>query len=111
MAGLTYSVEPPQLVGTKRQVSGTFTFDAAYVTEGEPVSVAALGLSALTDLRVGTGLASATTACAAAWNRSTSAPKVLAFYGDGTDPVAALIEAGSTDDLSGLVVPFTATGY
>lgn len=108
---LTYSVNPPQIVGTKRQVTGTITFDSSYATGGEDFDPETVGLVNLENLRVQTGRASTTTAYAVAWNRSTSAAKVQAFWVDTTTDGAPLQEATAATNLSGLVVDFVATGY
>jgi hypothetical protein len=109
---LTYSVNPPQLVGAERVVTGTITFDNSYLTAGETFSPTAVGLTSLKNLEVGAGLGSSTTAYVPVWNRSVSAPKVQAFWGDNNNAAdAALIEVTSTTDLSALVCGFRATGY
>lgn len=109
---LTYSVQTPQLVGTKRVVRGTITFDSSYATGGETFATTAIGLGQLTGLTVEAGLGSSTTGYVPVWNRSTSAPKVLALMGDNNNAAdGPLIEVASTTDLSALVCGFVAEGF
>lgn len=109
---LTYTANPPQLVGTRRTVTGTITFDSSYATGGEAFSPQAIGLSQLTDLVVSPGRDTNTSAMVPVWNRSTSAPTVLAMYGDNNNAAdGALIEVPNATNLATLVCAYTATGY
>lgn len=109
---LTVTANPPQLVGTRRRVTGTITFDSSYLTGGETFTPANIGLGQLEELEVRPGLGSSTTGYVPVWNRSTSAPKVLALMGDNNNASdGPLIEVASTTDLSAFVCSYEATGY
>lgn len=105
---LTYTVDNTQLVGTKRMTQGTITYDSSYATGGETVDPHALGLQMLTDLRI----SPSTGGYIGVWDRSTTAPKLMAFYGDNNNASdGPLIEVPSTTDLSAVVVRYEAWGY
>lgn len=108
---ITLSADRPELVGTKRVVTGLATFDSSYPTGGEPVTPALLGLAFLSDLRFDVARGSATTAYIVRWDQSTASPKAMVYYGDYNNASdAAFLEVPNTTDLSGLTVRFTATG-
>lgn len=109
---LAFNVQPPVTTGNVRRVRGTATFDSSYPTGGEPFTAAQLGLTFLSELIPGTGRGASSTAYAVAWNRSTSAPTLMAYMGDNNNAAdGPLIEVANTTDLSTLVVPFEAIGY
>lgn len=108
---ITISANPPDLVGKQRQVTGAITFDASYPTGGEALTPAQLGLTTLTDLRVQPGLGASTTAYVPVWNRSTSAPIVLAFLSENSGSDGPLIQVTDETDLSGFTFGFVATGF
>jgi hypothetical protein len=109
---LTITVDPPVTFGNTRRVRGVATFDNSYPTGGEPLTAQQLGLTFLRELVPTTGRLGTGSAYAVAWNRSTSAPTIQAFYGDNNNAAdGPLIEAPATTDLSTLVVPFEAIGY
>lgn len=101
---LTYAIAETYTSGGKRRVNGTATFDSSYVTAGEPFAPTAIGLVALTDLKVGPGQNAATTGLVPVWNRSTTAPTVRVLDFAGT-------EIANATSLATLVVPFEAIGY
>lgn len=49
---LSFSVNPPQVAGTKRVVRGTVTFDSSYPTGGEAFTAANVGLMAIEHVEV-----------------------------------------------------------
>lgn len=107
---LTFSIDNNgrQLVGTVRTVSGTVTFDSSYVTGGEPFTPAEVGLAYLSDF----DCEPSTTGYVPVWDRSTNAPKLMAFYGDNNNASdGPLIEVPAATNLSTVVARFTATGY
>lgn len=105
---LTFSLDDRQLVGNKRQVRGTVTFDSSYATGGETFTPADFGLTAITDVQA----QPSTVGYVAVWNRSTTAPKLMAFYGDNNNASdGALIEVPNTTDISTSVHRIAVTGY
>lgn len=108
---ITFVADRPELVGTKRSVSGTATFDSSYPTGGEPVTPALLGLAFLSDLDFEVASGSSTTAYIVRWDRSVASPKAMVYFGDYNNAAdAAFLEVPNTTDLSALTVRFTATG-
>ncbi len=109
---LTYTADPPQLVGNKRVVRGTVTFDSSYLTAGEAFTPGNVGLTALELLIVSPALGSATPAYVPVWNRSVSSPTIRLFEGDNNNAAdAPLIEVTSTTNVSAVVVDYEAYGY
>lgn len=105
---LTFALDDRQLVGNKRQVSGTVTFDSSYPTNGESFTAADLGLTAITNFEA----QPSTVGYVAVWDRSTSAPKLMAFYGDNNNASdGPLIEVPNATSLTTSVHRFVATGY
>lgn len=105
---LTYTADAPDIVAGERQVRGTITFDSSYPTGGESFSVTAVGLTALNHLSFQTS----SSGYVPVWDRSTSAPKVLALMGDNNNSSdGPLIQVADTTDLSAVTVGFTAIGY
>lgn len=102
----------PQMEGNRRKVRGTITFDASYPTGGEALTLRSIGLDVLEDLTFSNEYASATTTYQVKWNKSATAPLLLAFMGDNNNAAdGPLIEAANATDLSALVVRFEATGF
>ena len=105
---LTYTLDDRQLIGTKRCVRGSVTFDSSYVTGGEPFTAADFGLTAITDVEAQTS----TTGYVIMWDRSTTAPKLMAFYGDNNNAAdGPLIEVPNTTNLSTVVARVAVYGY
>lgn len=108
---LTFAIDQDsgrQLVGTCREVRGTVTFDSSYATGGESFTAADLGLTQITDFTCELGA----TGYAGVWDRSKTAPKLMAFYGDNNNASdGPLIEVPSTTNLSTVVCRFAAQGY
>ena len=104
---LTFSIDDTQLVGNKRQKSGTVTFDSSYATGGETFTAADVGLSAITDVDVADA-----SGYNVFWNRSTTAPTLQVFQGDNTNAAAAPgIQVPNATNLSTLVARIRVTGY
>lgn len=99
------TVDHTSLQTPHRVVRGTITFDNSYPTGGEAVTPGQFGLTFLTDLSV-----EAEDGYVFQWNRSTSAPKVLAYWVDTSVDGAPLAEVTATTDLSAAVVRYTAIG-
>ena len=98
-----------QLIGTQRVRKGTVTFDSSYATGGETFTPADLGLAFLTDLQVEVD---ATAGYVPVWNRSTTAPKLMAFYGDNNNAAdGPLIEVPNATNIATAAARFTAYGY
>lgn len=51
--GLTYSIVDRTVFGNKKVVTADVTFDSSYVTAGEPVAPASLGLASILFAHVG----------------------------------------------------------
>lgn len=108
---LSYTANPPQLVGTRRRVTGTITFDSSYLTGGEIFDQTKIGLTTLESLIVRSGLGSSTTAYMPVWS-ATTPTKIQVFQGDNTNAAAApLIECNTTRDLSAFICTYEATGF
>ena len=104
----TFDANSPQIDSKQRRVKGTVTFDSSYATGGLTVTPASLGLTSITDIEVHAQSAD----YRVNWNRSTSAPKLLAYQGDNANASAAPgIEVPNTTNLSTLVCRFTAWGF
>lgn len=74
-------------VGNQVEVTGDAAFDSTYPTGGEAVSLAELGISRLDDLKVENG-----GGYTFAWDGSTTAPKILAYWtGAGLSAVLAQV--------------------
>lgn len=104
---LTITVDhPSRPVGTSKEVRGSILFDSSYPTGGEVVTPANFGLYALTALEVRSAAG-----FVFEWNRSTTAPKILAYWVDTTVDGAAMAEVVNTTDISAATARFTAVGY
>jgi hypothetical protein len=102
----------PRLLGNRKVVTGTVTFDSSYPTGGESITLIQLGLSALQNLDVTNEYGSSTTAYMVTWNKSATAPKLFAYMGDNNNASdGPFIEVANTTDLSALVCRFEATGW
>ena len=105
----TFDSQGRQLVGNQRQITGSVTFDSSYVTGGEPFTPADVGLTALLSFEVELD---ATAGYVPVWNRSTTAPKLMAFYGDNNNAAdGPLIEVPNATNIATSVCRFAAYGY
>jgi hypothetical protein len=102
---LTYSTDIPQYVGTQKVVTGTITFDSSYPTGGESVTVADLGLVRLDHLEL-----DGDDGYVLVWDRSTTSPKILAYWVDTTVDGAPLAQVTNATNLSSVVSRFRAYG-
>lgn len=93
----------PEVPGNRKMVSGVITLDSSYVTGGEAVTLAQLGLSRLDFLCLTAGIGYLPT-----WDGSTTAPKVLVYR--QTAATGAFAEVPSTTDMSATTVRFLAYG-
>lgn len=93
----------PEVPGNRKMVSGVITLDSSYVTGGEPVTLAQLGLSRLDFLCLTAGIGYLPT-----WDGSTTAPKVLVYR--QTAATGAFAEVPATTDMSATTVRFLAYG-
>jgi hypothetical protein len=102
---LTFSNVEQQSLGSLRGVTGVITFDASYVTGGEPFTPSDIGLGEILSI----GFNQAEDGFILHWDKA--ANTILAYYAD-YDAVAdgALIEVANAVDLSGVVVEFIASG-
>lgn len=97
-----------QLIGKQRSVAGSVTFDSSYPTGGEAFTAADLGLTFLSSFEVEID---ATAGYVPVWNRSTTAPKLMAFYGDNNNAAdGPLIEVPNTTNIATAVARFVAYG-
>lgn len=103
---VTVTVDNTELVGRKRQKRGTITFDSSYPTGGEAVTPADFGLVAITDMQF-----EGDDGYVLRWDRSTTSPKVMAYWVDTTTDGAPMAEVANTTNLSAVVSRFTVTGY
>lgn len=100
----------PRLLGNRRVVTGSVTFDASYPTGGESITLIQLGLSALQNLDVTNSASEG--AFVIAWNKDVNDPVLSAFMGDNNNASdGPFIEVADTTDLSALVCRFEATGW
>ena len=95
----------PEVPGSRMEVTGVITFDSSYVTGGEAVTLAQLGLSRLDYLIV-----TAVNGNIPAWDGSTSSPKIKLFWVDTTTDGAPMAEVVSTTDVSSTTARFLAIG-
>ncbi len=102
MAIAISSFERHGSIGTKRQHSGTITFDSSYPTGGEAVTAANFGLSVMDHLQFNQG----EDGYVFHWDKANA--KIIA-YEAGADG-APLDEVADTTDLSSVVVEAIATG-
>lgn len=89
-------------LGNKRQTHGTITFDSSYLTGGEAITAAMLGLGLLENLQLKQG----EDGLVASWDRS--AGTIQLFDEAGAD--GPLSEVGSTSNQSAVVLDFVAVG-
>lgn len=105
---LTYTLDTPpvQYIGQDKVVTGTITFDSSYAgSGGESVTLASLGLQEVYDLNL-----SGDDGYVLQWDRSTTSPKVIAYWVDTTVDGAPMAEVTATTNLSAVVSRFTARG-
>jgi hypothetical protein len=95
MAVSTTILTGPEVPGNRKLVTATITFDSSYVTGGEPLVLADLGLSRVDFITVSSGQG-----YHGAWDGSLTAPKILAYR--QTSATGALVEVPSTTDLSAI---------
>lgn len=96
-------------VGRKFVVYANITWDATYPAGGEALTANALGLGTIELI----GILGNSGGAAYAWNASTTAPKILAYYADYdavADGLLIEIAVGDTAILSGVVTPIVAIG-
>ena len=105
MAASVSIVTGPEVPGNRKFVTATVTFDSSYATGGEAVSLTSLGLNRLDFVWVDN-----TNGYIAAWDGSTTAPKVKLFWVDTTVDGAALAEVPNTTDVSSVVARLFAFG-
>lgn len=106
MAAATPTVVSTQIPGTRKWVAGTLAFDNAYATNGQTLSLAAIGLSSI-DYLIVTGAGG----YLLEWDRNAATPKVKAFR--QTAATGALVEVPNGTDISAAVATasFLAIGY
>lgn len=105
---LTYSLDTPpvQYIGQDKVVTGTITFDSSYAgSGGESVTLASLGLQEVYDL-----VCDGDDGYVIRWDRSTTSPKVIAYWVDTTVDGAPMAEVTGTTNLSAVVTRFRARG-
>jgi len=102
---LTFANREDLSVGNERGVRVDITFDASYVTNGEPLTAADLGLGRINQLISDQGGLGANFGRVIQYDRDNGL--LLAFEGNGT---AALREVPNATDLSDLTVRVTAVG-
>jgi hypothetical protein len=93
----------PEVPGNRKMVVGVITLDSSYVTGGEAVTLAQLGLSRLDFLCLTAGIGYLPT-----WDGSTTSPKVLVYR--QTAATGAFAEVPNTTDMSATTVRFLAYG-
>lgn len=105
---VTVTNRRPRALSDFKIAFSTVTFDSSYVTGGEPITPAMFGLS-----RIVAVYAFATaTGYVPVWNRSTSAPTLMAFYGDNNNASdGPLIEVPNTTNLSTVIADVIVIGY
>ena len=78
-------------VGNQYEVKALAAFDSSYPTGGEAVTLSELGLSRLDDLTI-----EPSAGYAFAWDGSTTAPKIIAYWtGAGLSAVLAQVTNGT----------------
>lgn len=89
-------------LGNKRQTHGTITFDSSYLTGGEAIAAAAVGLGLIENLQLKQG----EDGLVASWDRTNGT--ILLYDESGSD--GALSEVGSGTNQSAVVLDFIAVG-
>jgi hypothetical protein len=103
---LTYSTTNIDVIGSRRQVTGSITFDSSYLTGGEVLTPSLIGLYQIEHMEVDPAQG-----YVPRWNRSQTAPTIQVFQGDNANAAAAPgIEVPNATNLATLVVGFRATG-
>jgi hypothetical protein len=102
---LTFANREDLSVGNERGVRVDITFDASYVTNGEPLTAADLGLARVNQLISDQGGLGTDFGRVIQYDRDNEL--LLAFEGNGTAP---LREVPNATDLSDLTVRVTALG-
>jgi hypothetical protein len=108
MAASVSIVTGPEVPGNRKFVTADVTFDAAYATGGEAISVSSLGLTRLDFMWV-----SSDDGYLAQWDGSLTTPKIKLFYTDKDDVTVAdgpLSQVASAFDVSSVVVQVFAFG-
>lgn len=103
---LTFANREDLSVGNERGVRVDITFDASYVTNGEPLTPADLGLGRINQLISDQGGLGSDFGRVIQYDRDNEL--LLAFEGNGTD--SPLREVPNATDLSDLTVRVTAVG-
>jgi len=102
---LTFANREDLSVGNERGVRVDITFDASYITNGEPLTAADLGLGRINQLISDQGGLGTDFGRVIQYDRDNGL--LLAFEGNGTAP---LREVPNATDLSDLTVRVTALG-
>lgn len=109
---LSFTPSDRQLLGTKRVVTGTVTFDASYVTGGMPFTASNVGLTAITDVTIHDAAATTPSAYFVIWNKSTTAPTLQAYQGDNPNAAQApALQVPNATNLATLSARYEIWGY
>lgn len=104
---LTISTHYPERIGRKKVVRGTMTFDSSYATGGLAFTPKDLGMVTVEEVRA----FPSSSGYVGVWNRSVTAPKMQAFYGDNNNAAdGPLIEVPAATNISTVTVQFEAIG-
>lgn len=100
---MVVTVQQSQVEGIKRRFYGTLAMDASYPTGGLSFPLTTLGAKSIVELDIRSD-----TGRLFSWDKSRTAPKVLAHQDNGTATAAALPQVPNTTDLSShSAVPFS----
>jgi len=103
---LTFTNTVKDVIGSRKQVTGTVTFDNSYVTGGVAFTPANLTLYSIDNMVVQN-----TAGYQIAWNKSSALPTLIAYQGDNTNAGAAPgIQVPNATNLSTVVATYTAIG-
>lgn len=101
---LAFSLDPLQVDGKRRQVTGTVTFDNSYLTGGETFTARDFGLDLIEHVSV-----ESRAGYLISWNGSVSAPTLLAHQQSAA--TGALTQVPNATDLSAVSVDIMVIGY
>lgn len=101
---LTFSLDPLQIEGKRRVVTGTVTFDSSYPTGGETFTARDLGLDILEHVSL-----EPDSGYVVNWNRSATAPTILAYQQSAA--TGALTQVPNATNLATVVCELRAVGY
>lgn len=102
---LTVVLNRPSVIGDKRMVTGTITFDSTYPAGGEALTAATLGLGVVEHFAAQPAMNSTPLALVLSYNRTTS--KILAFESAGDGDA---MDENNTTDISAYSFDFLAVG-